>query len=207
VKPTDNAVLATGTSLPDTGIMSDSDILTNHFLIAMPSLRDPNFARTVTLICEHSSEGAMGIVINRLTDLSLTDIFEQMNIDGAGCQRLDLPVHIGGPVQSNRGFVLHEPVGAWESTLHVTDALGVSTSRDILVALAENHGPQRCLLALGYAGWSPGQLEREIADNAWLSGPADMEILFDTPADERWSAAVKCLGVDLAALSSEAGHA
>jgi len=207
VKPTEQPVLATGAGLPDTGIMPDSDILTNHFLIAMPSLRDPNFARTVTLICEHSSAGAMGIVINRITDLSLTDIFEQMEIDGTGCQRLDLPVHVGGPVQSNRGFVLHEPLGLWESTLRVTDTLGVSTSRDILVALAENRGPQRCLLALGYAGWSPGQLEHEIAENAWLSGPADLDILFDTPADDRWSAAVKCLGVDLAALSNEAGHA
>jgi len=187
--------------------MAESDTLTNHFLIAMPNLRDPNFARTVTLICEHSSEGAMGIVINRVTDLSLTDIFEQMNIDGSGCQRLDLPVHIGGPVQSNRGFVLHQPVGPWESTLQVTPTLGVSTSRDILVALAENRGPEHCLLALGYAGWSPGQLEKEIAENAWLSGPADHSILFELPAEDRWSAAVRHLGVDLAALSNEAGHA
>ena len=187
--------------------MNDFASLANHFLIAMPNLRDPNFARTVTLICEHSHDGAMGIVINRVTDLTLTDIFEQMNIDASRCQALDLPVHIGGPVQSNRGFVLHEPVGEWESTLAVTDALGVSTSRDILVALAENRGPEHCLLALGYAGWSPGQLEKEIADNAWLSGPADRQILFETPAEARWGAAVKRLGVDLAALSSEAGHA
>jgi putative transcriptional regulator len=187
--------------------MAASASFANHFLIAMPALRDPNFARTVTLICEHSPDGAMGIVINRLTDLTLTDIFEQMSIDESQCRRLDLPVHIGGPVQGNRGFVLHEPVGDWESTLAITDALGVSTSRDILVALAENRGPQRCLLALGYAGWSPGQLEREIADNAWLSGPADREILFEMPAEARWSAAVKRLGVDLGSLSNEAGHA
>lgn len=187
--------------------MPDSEALTNHFLIAMPALRDPNFARTVTLICEHSPEGAMGIVINRPTDLTLTDIFEQMHIDNGRCRRLDLPVHVGGPVQGNRGFVLHEPIGQWESTLTISDSLGVSTSRDILVALAENRGPEHCLLALGYAGWSPGQLEREIADNAWLSGPADREILFDMPAEDRWTAAVKRLGVDLGSLSSEAGHA
>jgi len=187
--------------------MSESSFLTNHFLIAMPGLSDPNFARTVTLICEHSSEGAMGIVINRVTDLRLPDIFEQMEIDGTQCRQLDLPVHLGGPVQSNRGFVLHEPVGQWESTLAIDHALGVSTSRDILVALAENRGPEHCLLALGYAGWSPGQLEREISENAWLSGPADRQILFETPTEDRWAAAVKHLGVDLAALSNEAGHA
>lgn len=187
--------------------MSDLGVLTNHFLIAMPALRDPNFSRTVTLICEHSSDGAMGIVINRVTDLRLADVLSQMEIDAGQSQHLDMPVHIGGPVQNNRGFVLHEPIGTWESTLTVTDSLGVSTSRDILVALAENRGPQRCLLALGYAGWSPGQLEKEIADNAWLSGPADHQILFDTPVEARWGAAVNHLGVDLAALSSEAGHA
>jgi len=187
--------------------MSQFESLANHFLIAMPNLRDPNFSRTVTLICEHSAEGAMGIVINRTTDLRLADIFDQMNIDTAGSEAVDMPVHVGGPVQSNRGFVLHEPIGQWESTLTVTDQLGVSTSRDILTALAENRGPERCLIALGYAGWSPGQLEREIVDNAWLSGPADRQIIFELPAASRWSAAVKHLGVDLAALSGEAGHA
>ena len=187
--------------------MSLFESLANHFLIAMPNLRDPNFARTVTLICEHSPEGAMGIVINRTTDLRLADVLDQMNIDAAGSTSLDMPVHVGGPVQSNRGFVLHEPHGQWESTLVIDDALGVSTSRDILVALAENRGPERCLLALGYAGWSPGQLERELADNAWLSGPADRQILFELPPEQRWSAAVEHLGVDPALLSSDAGHA
>ena len=187
--------------------MHESDSFTNHFLIAMPNLRDPNFARTVTLICEHSNEGAMGIVINRVTDLRLTDILQQMEIEGDDSQHLDLPVYVGGPVQNNRGFVLHEPLGTWESTLTVTESLGVTTSRDILLALAENRGPQRCLLALGYAGWAAGQLEHEIGENAWLSGPADSQILFETPVEARWGAAVKHLGVDLAALSSEAGHA
>jgi putative transcriptional regulator len=187
--------------------MHEIGSLANHFLIAMPNLRDPNFARSVTLICEHSSEGAMGIVINRSTDLRLADVLEQMDINGGTSQHRDTPVYLGGPVQNNRGFVLHEPLGKWESTLAVTQSLGVSTSRDILVALAENRGPQRCLLALGYAGWSAGQLEREIGENTWLSGPADHQILFDTPAEARWGAAAKHLGVNLAALSGEAGHA
>jgi putative transcriptional regulator len=187
--------------------MHDIGSLANHFLIAMPSLRDPNFARTVTLICEHSGDGAMGIVINRGTDLRLTDVLEQMNIDGSRSHHRDMAVYLGGPVQSNRGFVLHEPLGSWESTLAVTDRLGVSTSRDILAALAENRGPQRVLLALGYAGWAAGQLEHEIGENTWLSGPADHQILFDTPVEARWAAAAQHLGVNLAALSGEAGHA
>jgi len=187
--------------------MIDFVSLANQFLIAMPNLRDPNFARTVTLICEHSDEGAMGIVINRVTDLTLADVLDQMDIQSGESRSRTMPVHVGGPVQNNRGFVIHEPVGSWESTLTIDGTLGVSTSRDILVALAENRGPERSLLALGYAGWSPGQLEKEIADNAWLSGPADRQILFDLPPDQRWSAAVQRLGVDPASLSGDAGHA
>jgi len=187
--------------------MSDFTSMTHHFLIAMPNLGDPNFARTVTLICEHSSEGAMGIVINRVTDLTLGDVLDQMNIDASESRHRALPVHIGGPVQSNRGFVVHQPIGEWESTLKSDESLAITTSRDVLEALAENRGPERSLLALGYAGWSPGQLEREIADNAWLSGPADHHIIFDLPPEQRWSAAVEHLGVDLSALSSDAGHA
>jgi putative transcriptional regulator len=149
----------------------------------------------------------MGIVINRLTDLTLTDIFEQMSIDESQCRRRDRPVHIGGPVQGNRGFVLHEPVGDWESTLAITDALGVSTSRDILDAIARHAGPDHYLVALGYAGWGPGQLERELGDNAWLSVPASREIIFHLPVEERWRAAATLVGVDLTTLSGETGHA
>ncbi len=181
--------------------------LTNHFLIAMPGLADPNFSRTVTLICEHSSEGAMGIVINRTTDLHLRDILKQMDIEAKGATTADIPIHLGGPVQNNRGFVLHEPLGEWESTLPVTDTLGVSTSRDILMAIAEDQGPKKCLVALGYAGWGAGQLEREISENSWLSGPADHDILFNTQPEHRWNAAAELMGVDLRTLSSEAGHA
>jgi putative transcriptional regulator len=181
--------------------------LANHFLIAMPTLADPNFARTVTLICEHSSEGAMGLVVNRLTELHLSDILEQLDIDATRSPQADLPVYLGGPVQNNRGFVVHEPLGGWESTLPVTETLGVSTSRDILEAIARNSGPDHCLVALGYAGWGAGQLEREIRENSWLSVPASRNILFDLPPDQRWHAAAGLVGVDLNMLSGEAGHA
>jgi len=187
--------------------MNNSVSLINHFLIAMPALADPNFNRTVTLICEHSSEGAMGIIINRTTNLHLRDIFEQLEIKTEHSGRADMPVYMGGPVQNNRGFVLHQPLGQWESTLPVTKTLGVSTSRDILQAIAENNGPEDCLMALGYAGWAAGQLEREISENSWLSGPADHQILFHVPPEERWNAAAELMGVDLSTLSSEAGHA
>ncbi len=187
--------------------MSDFTRLANHFLIAMPALADPNFSRTVTLICEHSSEGAMGIVINRTTEIALGDILRQMGLNADDAQMREMPVYLGGPVQTNRGFVLHEPLGTWESTLPITETLGVSTSRDILAAIAENRGPSRCLVALGYAGWGAGQLEREIAENSWLNGPADQQIIFDMPIEHRWQKAAQLAGVDLSLLSSEAGHA
>src|SRR5687768_11501804 len=142
-----------------------SDTLSNHFLIAMPSLTDVNFSRTVTLICEHSTDGAMGIVINRGTDLKLRDILEQLELEAMDDATAERPVYLGGPVQNNRGFVIHEPLGSWESTLPVTETLGVSTSRDILAAIAENRGPDRYIVALGYAGWGAGQLEREMVEN------------------------------------------
>lgn len=181
--------------------------LTNQFLIAMPGLGDPNFFRTVTLICEHSPEGAMGIIINRPIDLTLGDVFQQLEIADPDILTTQQLVHLGGPIQNNRGFVLHEPLGSWESTLAVTERLGISTSRDILVAMANNKGPERYLLALGYAGWGPGQLEQEIADNAWLSGPATSEVLFKTPPEARWAAAAHLLGIEMMQLCNDAGHA
>lgn len=187
--------------------MKPDTSLANNLLIAMPALADPNFSRTVTLICEHSSEGAMGIVINRVTNLKLREILEQLNIDAGQSPLADTPVYFGGPVQNSRGFVLHEPLGKWEATLAVTDTLGVSTSRDILEALAHNKGPDRFLIALGYAGWGAGQLERELTENSWLNAPAAREILFKLPVEQRWKAAAQLAGVDLALLSSEAGHA
>jgi putative transcriptional regulator len=179
----------------------------NHFLIAMPTLADANFARSVTLICEHSDKGAMGIVVNRMTDLRLGDIFEQLSIDPAKASNTESVVYLGGPVQNNRGFVLHEPLGNWESTLTVTDNLGVSTSRDVLEAIAHNRGPDKYMVALGYAGWGAGQLEREISENSWLSGPASREIIFNLPVEHRWKAAARLMGVNLSTLSGEAGHA
>lgn len=181
--------------------------LTNNLLIAMPTLADPHFARTVTLICEHSNEGAMGIVVNRPTNLVLRDILDQLDIDATHSRHADVPVYYGGPVQNSRGFVLHEPIGKWEATLAVTDALGVSTSRDILEALARNEGPERYLVTLGYAGWGAGQLEREISENSWLNTPSSDDILFALPSDQRWRAAALLTGVDLTNLSTEAGHA
>jgi len=187
--------------------MSESS-LKNHFLIAMPGLEDPNFSRTVTYICDHDAEGAMGIVINRPSELSLADVLTHMGIDchdaGAGEQ----PVYLGGPVQEERGFVLHSPnQGGWKSSIAVTDAIGITTSRDILEAMARGEGPDQALVALGYAGWGAGQLEAEMKDNAWLSGPAEASVLFDLAPDKRWAAAAHLLGVDMALMSTDAGHA
>jgi len=187
--------------------MPETENLTNHFLIAMPALADPNFVHTVTYICEHNEEGAMGIVISRPTDLTLGEVLDHLEIAPSDSADVSVPVYSGGPVQTDRGFVIHTPVGAWESSLAVTDDIAVTTSRDILTAIAHHEGPSRYLLALGYAGWGAGQLEQEMADNAWLSGPADDAILFDTAADERWQKAASLLGVDLNLLSSEVGHA
>ncbi len=186
--------------------MDASQSLANHFLIAMPALADPNFVRTVTYICEHSEDGAMGIVINRPMELDLATVLDQldMTMEAPGGET---PVFQGGPVQTERGFVLHRPLGDWEATLEVTDDIGLTASRDILAAIARGEGPERFLVALGYAGWGAGQLESELAQNAWLSGPADPTILFDTPPTERWARAAALLGVDIGLLSGDAGHA
>jgi putative transcriptional regulator len=150
----------------------------------------------------------MGLVINRATDLTLGDVFAQLDIEATdNSPARAAPVFLGGPVQNNRGFVLHEPLGHWQSTIAITDSIGVSTSRDILEAIARHEGPAKSLVALGYAGWSPGQLEREITENSWLHCPADRAILFEVPPAERWKAAATLAGVDLTRLSGEAGHA
>ncbi|MGE0485135.1 MAG: YqgE/AlgH family protein [Gammaproteobacteria bacterium] len=185
--------------------MHDFD-LTNHFLIAMPTLEDPNFSRTVTYVCAHTAEGAMGIVINRPLEFTLGEVLEQMEMNNTDAAVAARPVFQGGPVHTDRGFVLHRPLGEWSSTVAVTDEVGLATSRDILEAVADGSGPADCLVALGYAGWGAGQLEQEMADNAWLSGPADPELIFDTPVDQRWTAAARRIGVDLDALSRDVGH-
>jgi len=181
--------------------------LTNHFLIAMPALQDPNFSHTVTYICEHTDEGAMGIVVNRPLDLTLGDVFEQMSISGGNEETKQRTVFSGGPVSAERGFVLHTTHKSWHSTLKITDEISITTSRDILEAMAEGQGPPSTLVALGYAGWAGGQLESEIVQNSWLSGPADPAILFDLTPAERWKAAAAAIGIDISLLTSEAGHA
>jgi len=184
----------------------DTD-LTDHFLIAMPTLDDPHFLQTVTYLCAYSREGAMGIVINRPLDLELGDILSHMDIDVPHSAAQRLPVYQGGPIQPERGFVIHRPHGNWDAMLKVTPDIGITTSRDILVAIANGTGPQQTLIALGYAGWSAGQLEREIAANAWLSTPADESVMFDVPIPKRWHTAAAHLGIDINLLSTQAGHA
>lgn len=185
----------------------DSVNLTQHFLIAMPAMVDPHFARTLTLVCEHNERGALGLVINRPTDLNLHGLLEQIRVPTEATAFRGVPVHYGGPVQVDRGFVLHQPLGDWQSTLTVGSDIGLTTSKDILEAVARGDGPPQILVTLGYAGWAPGQLEHELAQNAWLTVPAQAEILFDMPAEERLAAAMNALGVDYASLSDVAGHA
>jgi putative transcriptional regulator len=187
--------------------MSDTPSLRNHLLVAMPALADPNFSQSVTLLCEHNDEGALGVVINRPIDLSLGELLAHLGLETDDAELAARPVYQGGPVQTERGFVLHEPLGDWEHTLAVTETLGLTTSGDILSALATGEGPERVLVALGYAGWGAGQLESELAHNAWLHAPADPELVFDLPVEERWQAAARLLGVDLALLSGDTGHA
>jgi len=181
--------------------------LKNHLLIAMPNLRDPNFSRTVTYICDHSESGAMGIVINRPTDIMVAEVFEQMEIEVSQPGAEQNKVFVGGPVEEQRGFVLHTGHASWDSTLSIDADVSITTSRDILEAMARGEGPDNTLLALGYAGWGAGQLEQEMLDNAWLTGPADKAILFELPAEQRWEAAARLLGVDLSLMSGESGHA
>lgn len=173
----------------------------------MPGIGDPRFERTVTYLCEHGENGAMGLVVNQPTDLQLKDVLHHIDIMDVSPTVADQAVYQGGPVQTERGFVLHQPYSSWESTLQITDRIGLTTSRDILEALAAGEGPERSLVALGYAGWEAGQLEDELLDNAWLSGPADPNVLFDTPIAERWHVAAGLLGVDTDKLTIDAGHA
>ncbi len=187
--------------------MSASYYLRSHFLIAMPTLMDPNFHHTVALICEHNSDGALGIVVNRPLDMQLGEILDQMELTPKVSGVNSRAIYLGGPIQRERGFVLHQPLGNWEATLKVTDTIGVTSSRDILTAIADGNGPEHSLIALGYAGWGAGQLEREIIENAWLSGPAAASILFSVPDQQRWAAAAASMGVDITRMSGEAGHA
>lgn len=181
--------------------------LTNHFLIAMPSLLDPHFERTVTLICRHNDEGALGIVVNRTTDLRLNDIFTQLDLHPTDVPERDMPVHYGGPVQGERGLVLHDAGKDWAATISVGPTLGLTMSKDVLEAISEQRGPPRCLPLLGFAGWESGQLEQEMSQNVWLTTPVDESIIFDVPIEDRWTQAAKLVGVNISTMSSEVGHA
>ena len=188
--------------------------LTNHFLIAMPNMADPYFSRTLTYVCEHNDQGALGIVVNRLIDMTLQALFERLSLNLKSSIFADAPVYFGGPVQTDRGFVLHRPAGQWQATIKVTggtggasEAIGLTTSKDILEAVGRGEGPSKMLVSLGYAGWSAGQIEHEHKQNAWLTVEAKDAILFDIPADERLPAAMHLLGIDYAQLADQAGHA
>jgi putative transcriptional regulator len=187
---------------------ADSSSLTSHLLIAMPSLADPNFAQTVTLICEHSvDKGALGIVINKPLPMMLSEVLEQMKLEAMDAAIGGRSVLRGGPVHKDRGFVIHRPGGNWDSSHSVSEAIRVTTSRDVLAAMARGEGPQDAFIALGYAGWEAGQLERELLDNAWLSIPVDERILFELPYEDRWHAVWRQLGIDVGRVSHVAGHA
>jgi len=189
----------------------ETTCLANHFLIAMPAMADPNFSRTLIYICEHNAEGAVGIVINRPTDMRLGELFKRVAIpleEGLPTEGFaNLPVYAGGPVQSDRGFVLHRTTQQWQSSLKVTDDLALTSSRDILQAMGSTGQPSDVLVTLGYAGWTAGQLEWELAQNTWLTVKASPHILFNVPSEERLAAAMQLLGIDFANLSEVAGHA
>lgn len=184
-----------------------SGTLTNHLLIAMPSLADPNFAQTVALICEHTDRGALGIVLNKPLPMRLSDVLSQMKLEPSTEHIGAQPVLRGGPVHTDRGFVLHRPGGQWDHTHKVSESIQVTTSRDVLAAMARGEGPGDAFIALGYAGWESGQLEREIRENAWTSMPVDARVVFDLPYEERWIGAWRLLGIDVDRLSLVAGHA
>jgi len=181
--------------------------LTNHFLIAMPAMDDPYFSRTLIYLAEHNDQGALGLIVNRPIDLDLASLFEKIDIALEAPNVGRLPVFFGGPVQTDRGFVLHRPVGDWQSTLAVTSEIGLTSSRDVLQALGKDGKPSDIMVTLGYSGWGAGQLENELAQNAWLTVPANPRILFELPFEERLPSAMELLGVDFANLSEKAGHA
>ncbi len=180
---------------------------THHFLIAMPNMVDPHFARTLTYIAEHNEQGALGIIVNRPIDMTLATLFERVELPLENTSFAGQPVYFGGPVQTDRGFVLHRPMAEWHSTLKVNDEVGLTSSRDILQAIGNTGEPHDVIITLGYAGWAAGQLEQELVDNTWLTVQADLEIIFDLPPEERLVAAMQKLGVDFANLSEVAGHA
>ncbi len=196
--------------MPYNGGMSGKSFtsLSGQLLVAMPGMSDPNFARGVTLLCQHNKDGAVGLVVNKAADFTFNKVLEQLDLDNSRQGIDQVPVLIGGPLQPERGFIVHPADdGDWESSHRIDGHWAITTSRDILAAMAAGTGPRHALLALGYAGWSAGQLEQELADNAWLTVSATTQILFDTEVDERWQAATRLMGFDSHQLSPHVGHA
>lgn len=187
--------------------MNELIYLNNQFIIAMPNLADPHFFHTVTYLCQHNEEGALGIIINRSADMKLGDIFKQMRIPVTSLAACETPVFFGGPVQQERGFVLHPTGGDWAVTMPVSETISLTTSRDVIEAIAIDKGPERYFVALGYAGWGGGQLEKEMLANSWLNTPYQNQVLFDTPIDLRWFTAANQIGININQLTVPAGHA
>ena len=185
----------------------DNVNLTDNFLIAMPTLEDPYFSNALVYICEHNENGALGIIVNRPIDMNLAGLFDKIDIKLAAESLANLPVYFGGPVQLDRGFVLHRPIGKWQSTLVVNSEVGLTSSRDVLNSVGSEGLPAEIIVSLGYAGWDAGQLENELAQNSWLTVPAKAEILFGLPPEERLPAAMQKLGISFTQLSDVAGHA
>lgn len=184
--------------------------LTNHFIIAMPGLADPMFHKSVSFICQHTDEGAMGLTINHPTDIPFSELLSQLNIPLTDEKLASLPVYLGGPVETGHGFILHTNEGGfdhWKQTMKINDHISLSSSKDILIAIANGEGPSDFLIMLGYAGWGSGQIEREMEENSWLNVPADNDIIFNTPYDKRWESAALSLGVDIHLISGDIGHA
>lgn len=186
---------------------SESSRLSNQLLVALPALHDPHFARSVTLVCQHDGDGAMGVMINRASEYTLGEVLQQMGISSDNEALQSQIVLAGGPVHPERGFVLHDGDREWDSTLTVGDGLFLTTSRDVLEALARGDGPTQAVVALGCAGWGAGQLEQELVDDSWLMVPAGRDLLFEFPLDQRWQAAAGSIGVDLINYASHSGHA
>lgn len=181
--------------------------LTHHFLIAMPNMVDSNFERSLVYLCEHGTQGALGLVVNRPLDITLKTLLERLELPLDHEPLASLPVCLGGPVQTDRGFVLHQPPGEWQASLRVEEDIALTSSRDILESVSLTGQPSRVLVCLGYAGWTAGQLEFELEQNAWLTLPASADILFDLPAEQRLPEAIRRLGFDFSQLSDEVGHA
>ena len=188
--------------------MSDSaSALSQQLLIALPGLVDPNFSRSVVMVCQHDGDGAMGIVVNRASEFTVGQLFDQLNIEGGDAALRALPVVAGGPVHAERGFVLHDGDREWYSSIRLPGGLSLTTSRDVLQALADGDGPEQALIALGCAGWGAGQLELEMAENSWMTAPADADLLFRMPLEQRWQAAAGLVGVNFERMTHYSGRA